>query len=94
MEKPTYINIHVESMTRCDKLDMEFVLPYCKELEDAVIVINNHCSRLVYRRKEQAQDEFLAKKAVEIINSLNSNLKRKISIKSILEDIIKYGEAI
>ena len=50
----TTLTLHFSATTRSDELGGESVeLPYSKELEDAIMVINSACSSEVHRRKNK-----------------------------------------
>lgn len=80
--------IHVESMCFTDKLGTSFQLPYSDKLHDAILIINEECSKEVSRREKQELDEFVARKYSELrVEQEINNSKR---IREIMTEIACY----
>lgn len=78
------INIDVQSLLRTDHLGDQFELPETPAIADALMIINEACSREVRRRNRAELEDFLATKFGELQAAIKegacSNTKRQIML--------------
>jgi hypothetical protein len=93
MEK---IKLHVNSFLFLNhfasdiKEDIFIDLPYNKELDEAILLINKKVSEIVYKQEEDALDMFLSKKYRELRDAEEVYVPGQI--KKILREINAYGK--
>ncbi len=87
MEEPNKMyRIQVESFLRTDILGDEILLPYSRELDNAVLLINKLCGNQVVRMEEELLNTFLADKYQQL-KKAEGNIPK---IRQIMKEINRF----